>query len=116
MSQAESSSNSLNEVTEKEGEFPIESIFHPNRLKHFKFLCILTALALDFMSLGAMIVLVQDVEKRFNISATKASWSLTSYVITFAGFICWTGYSSVSVVGTLEGMLVEIMSLDAILT
>ncbi|QGN15746.1 hypothetical protein FIM1_2440 [Kluyveromyces marxianus] len=30
--------------------------------------------------------------------------------------ICWTGYSSVSVVGTLEGTLVEIMSLDAILT
>jgi hypothetical protein len=30
--------------------------------------------------------------------------------------ICWTGYSSVSVVGTLEGALVEIMSLDAILT
>ena len=29
---------------------------------------------------------------------------------------CWTGYSSVSVVGTLEGALVEIMSLDAILT
>ncbi|BAO39296.1 aminotriazole resistance protein [Kluyveromyces marxianus DMKU3-1042] len=91
MSQAESSSNSLNEVAEKEGEFPIESIFHPNRLKHFKFLCILTALALDFMSLGAMIVLVQDVEKRFNISATKASWSLTSYVITFAGFIAFFG-------------------------
>lgn len=91
MSQTESNRNSTNKVTVTNDEFPNESIFHPERLKNFKFVCIITALGLDFMSLGAMIVLVQDVENRFKISETKASWSLTSYVITFSAFIAFFG-------------------------
>lgn len=77
--------------TKQEFLFPESSIFHPNRAKKLKFICVLIACGLDLSSVGATIVLVSDIEKRFGISPTQGSWALTAYVITFAGLIACFG-------------------------
>ncbi|QEU59514.1 hypothetical protein KDRO_C00330 [Kluyveromyces lactis] len=77
--------------SEKSVTFPEGSLFHQDTLKHLKFICILIACGLDLASVGAMIVLVTDIESSFNISHTQSGWALTSYVITFAGFIAFFG-------------------------
>lgn len=59
--------------------------------KFLTFLLIASACAFDTSCVAAMVALNQDVQERFNISYTKATWGLTSYTITFAGFIAFFG-------------------------
>lgn len=68
-----------------------DSILHESRARHLKFIFILVACGLDIIALGSMVVLVADVQERFGITATESGWTLTSYVIAFAGFIAFFG-------------------------
>ncbi|CAI4879862.1 BPG_G0017050.mRNA.1.CDS.1 [Saccharomyces cerevisiae] len=45
----------------------------------------------DLLNVASMISLIDDLAKTYNISYTTASWSLTSYAVTFAGFIACMG-------------------------
>ncbi|CAI4038668.1 hypothetical protein SMKI_06G0130 [Saccharomyces mikatae IFO 1815] len=45
----------------------------------------------DLLNVASMISLIDDLAKKYNISYTTASWSLTSYAVTFAGFIACMG-------------------------
>ncbi|SMN22936.1 similar to Saccharomyces cerevisiae YPR198W Plasma membrane multidrug transporter [Maudiozyma saulgeensis] len=58
---------------------------------HLTFFVIAMACAFDTSCVAAMVALNQNVQEEFNISYTKATWGLTSYAITFAGFIAFFG-------------------------
>ncbi|CAI4047001.1 hypothetical protein SUVZ_12G0040 [Saccharomyces uvarum] len=45
----------------------------------------------DLLNVASMISLIDDLAKKYDISYTTASWSLTSYAVTFAGFIAFMG-------------------------
>lgn len=45
----------------------------------------------DLLNVASMISLIEDLGKTYNITYTTASWSLTSYAVTFAGFIAFMG-------------------------
>lgn len=47
--------------------------------------------AIDLLNVSSMISLIDDLSKTYHISYTTASWSLTSYAVTFAGFIAFMG-------------------------
>ncbi|KOG97667.1 basic amino acid transporter DI49_3479 [Saccharomyces eubayanus] len=45
----------------------------------------------DLLNVASMISLIDDLAQKYDISYTTASWSLTSYAVTFAGFIAFMG-------------------------
>lgn len=47
--------------------------------------------SIDLINVSSMISLIDELAETYNISYTKASWSLTSYAVTFAGFIAFMG-------------------------
>ncbi|KAG0663042.1 hypothetical protein C6P45_000918 [Maudiozyma exigua] len=58
---------------------------------YLTFFIISMACAFDTSCVAAMVALNQNVQDEFSISYTKATWGLTSYAITFAGFIAFFG-------------------------
>ncbi|CAI4518539.1 BCN_G0018090.mRNA.1.CDS.1 [Saccharomyces cerevisiae] len=69
----------------------------------------------DLLNVASMISLIDDLAKTYNISYTTASWSLTSYAVTFAGFIaCMGRFGDIvgnSVLFTISCSLFAILSL-----
>lgn len=61
------------------------------RSSYITFFVIAMACAFDTSCVAAMVALNEDIQKQFSISYTKATWGLTSYAITFAGFIAFFG-------------------------
>ncbi|SCU97072.1 LADA_0H04280g1_1 [Lachancea dasiensis] len=55
------------------------------------FVVIALACAFDTMCMAAMVTLNEDLQDKFGVSYTTASWGLTAYAITFAGFIAFLG-------------------------
>lgn len=58
---------------------------------YLTFFVIAMACAFDTSCVAAMVALNENIQKEFSISYTKATWGLTSYAITFAGFIAFFG-------------------------
>ena len=51
----------------------------------------LVGVTLDNMNSAAIIILQQDLEKKFNTNSSVASWVLSSYALTLGSFIMVTG-------------------------
>lgn len=47
--------------------------------------------SIDLINVSSMISLIDELSTKYSISYTTASWSLTSYAVTFAGFIAFMG-------------------------
>lgn len=47
--------------------------------------------SIDLINVSSMISLIDELANKYHISYPKASWSLTSYAVTFAGFIAFMG-------------------------
>ena len=62
-----------------------------NKNGYVAFFVIAMACAFDTSCVAAMVALNENIQQEFSISYTKATWGLTSYAITFAGFIAFFG-------------------------
>lgn len=61
------------------------------KFRYINFFLVALACAFDTACVAASVALNKNIQSEFGITHTEASWSLTAYAITFAGFIAIFG-------------------------